>query len=42
LGELKGTTVALGRALAAQAEVSATLIKCTAVTKLVEDARSGA
>jgi polar amino acid transport system substrate-binding protein len=41
-GELKGTTVALGRALAAQAGVSATLIEYTAVARMVEDARTGA
>ena len=41
-GELKGTTVALGRALAAQAGVPATLIEYTAVAKMVEDAKTGA
>ena len=33
--------VALGRALAAQAGVSATLIEYTAVARMVEDARTG-
>jgi polar amino acid transport system substrate-binding protein len=41
-GGLKGTTVALGRALAMQAGVPATLIEYTAVAKMVEDARTGA
>jgi polar amino acid transport system substrate-binding protein len=41
-GELKGTTVALGRALAVQAGVPATLIEYTAIAKMVEDAKSGA
>jgi polar amino acid transport system substrate-binding protein len=41
-GELKGTTVALGRALAGQAGVPATLIEYTAIAKLVEDAKTGA
>jgi polar amino acid transport system substrate-binding protein len=41
-GELKGSTVALGRALAAQVGVPATLIEYTAVAKMVEDAKTGA
>jgi polar amino acid transport system substrate-binding protein len=41
-GELKGTTVTLGRALAAQAGVPATLIEYTAVAKMVDDAKAGA
>jgi polar amino acid transport system substrate-binding protein len=41
-GELTGTTVSLGRALAARAGVPARLIEYTAVNKLVEDAATGA
>lgn len=41
-GELKGTTVSLGRALAAQAGVPVQLVEYTAVGKMVEDARTGA
>jgi polar amino acid transport system substrate-binding protein len=41
-GELKGTTVILGRELAARAGVPVGLIEYTAVGKMVEDARAGA
>ena len=41
-GELRGTTVALGRALAAQIDLPVTLVEYTAVAKMVEDAKSGA
>jgi polar amino acid transport system substrate-binding protein len=41
-GELKGTTVALGRALAEQAGVPAMLVEYTAVAKMVEDAKTSA
>ena len=41
-GEVKGTTVTLGRALAARAGVPATIIEYTAVAKMVEDAKTGA
>ena len=40
-GELKGTTVDLGRALAARAGVQARLIEYTAIPKLMEDANAG-
>jgi polar amino acid transport system substrate-binding protein len=41
-GEVAGTTVTLGRELAARAGVPATLIEYTAVGRMVEDARTGA
>jgi len=41
-GELSGTTVALGRALAERAGVPVRMIEYTAVNKLVEDASGGA
>jgi polar amino acid transport system substrate-binding protein len=41
-GEVKGTTVTLGRALAARAGVPATIIEYTSVAKMVEDAKTGA
>lgn len=41
-GEVTGTTVTLGRELAARAGVSAALIEYTAVGRMVEDARTGA
>jgi len=41
-GEVKGTTVTLGRALAARTGVSATIIEYTSVAKMVEDAKTGA
>jgi polar amino acid transport system substrate-binding protein len=41
-GEVTGTTVILGRELAARAGVPATLIEYTAVGKMVEDAQAGA
>jgi len=41
-GELAGTTVMLGRALAERAGVPAKMIEYTAVNKLVEDATAGA
>ena len=40
-GEVKGTTVTLGRALAARAGVPATIIEYTSVAKIVEDAKTG-
>lgn len=40
-GEVTGTTVTMGRALAARADVPARIIEYTAVAKLVEDARTG-
>src|SRR5450755_3619097 len=40
-GEVKGTTVTLGRALAARAGVPATIIEYTSVAKMVEDAKTG-
>ena len=41
-GQLAGTTVAMGRALAQSAGVPVQLIEYTAVAKLVEDAKAGA
>ena len=41
-GQLAGTTVAMGRALAQSAGVPVHLIEYTAVAKLVEDAKAGA
>ena len=41
-GELKGTTIDLGRALAERAGVPARMIEYTAVGKLMEDAKTGA
>jgi len=41
-GELAGTTVAMGRALAQSAGVPVQLIEYTAVAKLVDDAKAGA
>ena len=41
-GELAGTTVALGRALAERAGVPARMIEYTAIGKLMEDATAGA
>lgn len=41
-GQLKGTTVILGRALASHAGVTATLVEYTSVAKMVEDAKAGA
>ena len=41
-GELAGTTVSMGRALAQSAGVPVQLIEYTAVAKLVEDAKAGA
>ena len=40
-GEVTGTTVTMGRALAARADVPARIIEYTAIAKLVEDARTG-
>ncbi|MGZ5684199.1 MAG: transporter substrate-binding domain-containing protein [Usitatibacter sp.] len=40
-GEITGTTVTLGRELAAQAAVPAAIIEYKSVAKIVEDARSG-
>ena len=40
-GEVTGTTVTMGRALAARADVPARFIEYTAIAKLVEDARAG-
>lgn len=39
-GELKGTTVAIGRDLATQAGLPSTLIEYTNIAKMVEDAKS--
>ncbi len=41
-GEVTGTTVSIGRALAARAGLPVNLIEYTAVAKMVEDARIGA
>jgi len=41
-GEVRGTTVTLGRALAARAGVPATIIEYSSVAKMVEDAQAGA
>src|SRR5258708_30817385 len=40
-GEVTGTTVTMGRALAARAGVPAKIIEHTAIAKLVEDAKTG-
>ena len=40
-GQLKGTTVILGRALARHADVPAALVEYTSVAKMVEDAKNG-
>ena len=40
-GEVTGTTVTMGRALAARADVPARIIEYTAIAKLVEDAKTG-
>jgi polar amino acid transport system substrate-binding protein len=40
-GEVTGTTVTMGRALAAQAGVPARIIEYTAIAKMVEDAKTG-
>src|SRR5882672_11223805 len=40
-GEVTGTTVTMGRALAARAGVPAKIIEYTAIAKLVEDAKTG-
>jgi polar amino acid transport system substrate-binding protein len=40
-GEVSGTTVTMGRALAAQAGVPARIIEYTAIAKMVEDAKTG-
>jgi polar amino acid transport system substrate-binding protein len=40
-GEVTGTTVTMGRALAARADVPVRIIEYTAIAKLVEDARTG-
>src|SRR5258708_16663854 len=40
-GEVTGTTVTMGRALAARAGVPAKIIQYTAIAKLVEDAKTG-
>jgi polar amino acid transport system substrate-binding protein len=40
-GEVTGTTVTMGRALAARAGIPAKIIEYTAIAKLVEDAKTG-
>jgi len=40
-GEVTGTTVTMGRALAARADVPLRIIEYTAIAKLVEDAKTG-
>ena len=40
-GEVTGTTVTMGRALAARADVPARIIEYTAIAKLIEDAKAG-